>query len=203
MEAFVAMAVLSGKETLGRPLPVQAAYFKHEQRHPDSVYRKVFAGAPVYFGASWTGAEFPADLLSEPLSTHDESVLRYLTAHADQLLKREQQDLTTRSAMSVAERVREAILQTLVTGDIRAETVAPRLGMSVRTLQRGLTECDTSFREELNEVRRGRAMELVTGSELSIQEISFLLGYRDARNFYRNFRRWTGMTPKSWRKRGK
>ena len=71
--------------------------------------------------------------------------------------------------------------------------------MTVRTLRRRLAEKELSFRQLLNECRRARAENLLLDGRLSIADISLSLGYSEAANFYRAFRRWTGVTPAQWR----
>ena len=75
------------------------------------------------------------------------------------------------------------------------ESVARRLAVSVRTLQRRLTAQKTTFSAVVDEARRTRALEHLARPELSIGEIAFLLGYSEPSAFSRAFRRWTGVYP--------
>jgi AraC-like DNA-binding protein len=79
------------------------------------------------------------------------------------------------------------------------EEVAKRLGMSTRTLKRRLADQGTTFSHVLDELRRQRALLLLANRELSINEIAGRLGYTEAANFTRAFRRWTGRTPAAYR----
>ncbi|KYF73671.1 hypothetical protein BE17_36655 [Sorangium cellulosum] len=80
------------------------------------------------------------------------------------------------------------------------EGIARSLGMSTRSLQRALKDLGTSFTAQLDEARRGKALDLVRRRDLALQEIAFLLGYVETRHFYRSFRRWTGTTPGEYRR---
>jgi AraC-like DNA-binding protein len=75
------------------------------------------------------------------------------------------------------------------------EGVAHDLAMSTRTLQRRLKAEETTFQTILDSTRELLARHYLSESELSTNEISFLLGYEDPRSFYRAFRSWTGQTP--------
>ncbi|AXQ30001.1 AraC family transcriptional regulator [Solimonas sp. K1W22B-7] len=77
----------------------------------------------------------------------------------------------------------------------RAESVAARLCVSVRTLKRHLAEAGTSFRQLVEEARRAEALGLLTRPEIGMQEISERLGYQDPASFTRAFQRWSGQTP--------
>jgi AraC-like DNA-binding protein len=72
--------------------------------------------------------------------------------------------------------------------------------MSRRTLARQLAEEGTSFEALLDEVRLGVALQGLTGSELNVQDVAFLLGYSETAAFSRAFRRWTGQSPAEYRK---
>jgi AraC-like DNA-binding protein len=77
--------------------------------------------------------------------------------------------------------------------------IAKKMHMSVRTLKRKLEADGTTYSELLDEQRRGKAMLLLRRDDLAIEEIADRLGYSDAANFTRAFRRWTGTTPKTFR----
>lgn len=51
----------------------------------------------------------------------------------------------------------------------------------------------------LEQVRRGRTLNLLANPELSIERITEEVGYSDVRSFRRAFRRWTGMSPSAFR----
>lgn len=80
------------------------------------------------------------------------------------------------------------------------EEMAARLRMAPRTLARRLAAQGTSYSDLLDEVRRQRAEVLLRAESLSIDEVAERLGYSDAANFTRAFRRWTGLTPPAFRR---
>lgn len=97
---------------------------------------------------------------------------------------------------------RRAVTELLPSGEVSAEAVARRLGLSKRTLQRRLKEEGTGFQALLDEVREQLALSYLRDRDLSAEEISFLLAFRDPNSFYRAFHAWTGMTPAEARARG-
>ena len=66
--------------------------------------------------------------------------------------------------------------------------------MTPRSLQRRLKEENTSFNAVREQVRRELTQRYLADN-LSISEISFLLGFSEPSAFFRAFKRWTGMTP--------
>ena len=80
----------------------------------------------------------------------------------------------------------------------RAATLA---GISVRTLQRRLTEEDWVFSELVDQVRIEIATEMLLETDVPLCDIAFHLGYSNQANFTRAFQRWTGETPARYRSR--
>jgi AraC-like DNA-binding protein len=78
--------------------------------------------------------------------------------------------------------------------------VAEMANMSVRNLQRILSETGVGYREILNTVKFERAAMLLGRSDMSITEIARSLGYFDGAHFTRAFRRIAGVTPMQYRK---
>lgn len=77
--------------------------------------------------------------------------------------------------------------------------IARTLGMAERTLKRKLAEQGTSYSDLLDRQRHTRALELLR-TDATIEEVADRLGYSDAANFTRAFRRWTGKSPRALRK---
>ena len=77
--------------------------------------------------------------------------------------------------------------------------VASALAMSERSIQRSLSEEQTSYRELVDEVRKNLAIEHLSRPGTSATDVSFLLGFSEPSAFTRAFRRWTGLAPTSFR----
>ena len=75
------------------------------------------------------------------------------------------------------------------------QSAARALGMSVRTLQRRLSEEATSYQDLVDAVRSEIAITAVRETDRPLSEIAASIGYSDLRPFLRAFRRWTGQTP--------
>jgi AraC-like DNA-binding protein len=82
----------------------------------------------------------------------------------------------------------------------RLEQVAAQLHMSPRTLKRRLLEQDSSFQAILDSVRLEQARQLLSETRKSVDAIAATLGYSDASNFNRAFKRWLGVTPAVYRR---
>lgn len=94
----------------------------------------------------------------------------------------------------VSERVQEVLLQS-GTDFPTSMQVANQLHMSESTLQRRLAKEGYKFQQLLDQVRSKLAHEYLTGTQLTVNEIAALLGFSDAANFRRSFKRWSKLTP--------
>ncbi len=75
------------------------------------------------------------------------------------------------------------------------EQTAAAFGVSAATLKRHLTRHGTHFQAELDQVRTHVALQLFHGGRHDNDDIARHLGFHDANNFRRSFKRWTGITP--------
>ena len=96
--------------------------------------------------------------------------------------------------------VKLLVSENLPTGEIDEERIADKLGMSIRSLQRKLNAEDLSFSAIVNQVRHDLAIHYIEQKHISINEISYLLGYAEQASFTRAFKKWTGKSPTTFRK---
>lgn len=83
------------------------------------------------------------------------------------------------------------------------EEIAAAAHMSSRTLLRAFSRTlDLTPMQYLSRVRIHRAEELLCTTSASITEIAALVGIDDSNYFTRLFKKWNGVSPRAWRKRG-
>lgn len=78
------------------------------------------------------------------------------------------------------------------------EALATGFGMSPATLKRRLATHGTHYQAELDRLRAHVALYLLGPLGQSHESVAQALGYFDAANFRRSFKRWTGLTPGAW-----
>ena len=152
-----------------------------------------FDGALRFHGDQYT-TTLPAAWLAAPCLLYDEAMHKVSLARCEELL----QQVAERSALEVEVR------QCLLTAGGRSpglERVAQRLNISRRTLIRRLKREGTSYRRILDEVHRSLAREYLVTTRWGVADIGYRLGYQDAANFGRAFRRWYGVPPGEYRRR--
>ena len=97
--------------------------------------------------------------------------------------------------------LKQSIAQYLPEGDVTIDKLASKLNVSRRTLQRRLSERNTSFLNVLQEVRSRVALRYLADDRLAITEIAFLLGYADQGSFSSAFKGWHGISPRDYRRK--
>ena len=76
--------------------------------------------------------------------------------------------------------------------------LAAAVSMSERSLRRRLSELGSGYRQLVDGWRAERAAQLVRGGD-SLAEVAHRLGFSDASNFSKAFRRWYGVSPDTFR----
>ena len=81
------------------------------------------------------------------------------------------------------------------------EELARNLAVAPMTLRRRLQSAGTSFRVIRDELRREMAIDMLTNSRMSIEDIADRLDLCDSDALRRAFRGWTGMAPSEFRRK--
>ncbi|HEY1266613.1 MAG TPA: AraC family transcriptional regulator [Candidatus Binatia bacterium] len=173
------------------PFEVQ---FAHDPPARDSEHIRVF-GAPVSFGHETNAFVVDPEFLKREVPAADPYLYPTLKRYLDQVLE----EMPPEDGFLAS--VRKAVADTMRNGDCMLATVAKRLGMTARTLQRTLKEHRTEFQVLLDDTRYRFAQNYLKQSEHTLTEVAFLLGYSELSAFNRAFKRWTGATPMEYRRK--
>ena len=183
--------VRMGRFFTGVDLECLAATFQHRAPRDLTEYRRVF-GTNLRFGAPHNELSFPSSALELPVRFADPGLKAYLDSLAETMLDR------ISETTSVQELVRKAVSERLsLSPDL--STIARRLAMSPRTLQRRLREEGAAFNKILDDVRCEISLSMLKDRRFSIAEIAALVGYSDGSAFRSAVRRWTGSSPRALR----
>ena len=77
--------------------------------------------------------------------------------------------------------------------------LAQQLNISEATIQRRLKSEGISYQQLKNDIRRDLAIELLTKSTYTLQEISDQLYFQEVSAFHRAFKKWTDVSPGAYR----
>lgn len=154
-----------------------------------------FFRSTVQWNARHTEVVFDAAVLGLPMRTPDANLRRILDEQAQRLLSE-----VRKESVEALPGIRKAIQQSVAAGIPTLQEAAKRMHMSTRTLQRKLQDRGEHFRDILQAVRMEMAENCLKNGELSLMDISALLGYNDQAAFTHAFKRAKGQTPASYRK---
>lgn len=159
-----------------------------------AAYEAAF-GAPVTFEAPGTAAvlRLPQALAAHRLAGVNAALRRLALAHLAA------QTPLPGSGGGTSARVRAAVRESLGTGSVEIAAVARLLAVHHRTLQRRLEAEGTTFGALLDEVRRGEAHRLLTGTDLPLAQVSAMVGFAEQSALSRAARRWWGAAPRAVR----
>lgn len=163
--------------------------FVHARNSYIEDFRRYF-GCPVDFAAAETAVELGADALETPIPTSDHRLLKILQGYSEEILAR-----NAKHGPTLVEKTTRLITERLTRGDATIDLIARELGMSTRTLNRRLKEHSLTFAKILDDLRRQLAEKYLKETDISLAQISFLLGYSETSSFNHAVKRWTGKTP--------
>jgi AraC-like DNA-binding protein len=150
-------------------------------------------GCRVRFKAGRNALVFRSSDLDRPFVTHNADLLTAIGAQLET-------ELQARNASSnVGEQVKHTLKRSLAGKRPTLQHIARELGLSVRTLQRRLTDAGITFQQVVEGTRRELAHHYLKQSTVELNETAYLLGYEDANSFFRAFHLWEGTSPGEWR----
>jgi len=194
LDAAFASVLELGRRGTQQPLHPLRVELKRNPAHSE-IYESYY-GCRVRFKARRNAILFRAADLDRPFVTYNAELLAMLSPQLDR-------ELAERKAgQTISDQVKWVLLRLLGAHPPEIGEVANDLGLSIRTLQRRITEEGTSFRQLVRDARRELAKLYLTEPSLELGETACLLGYQDPNSFYRAFREWEGTTPGEWKLRG-
>ena len=165
----------------------------HQEVTPGLEQTRDLAGAEIRGRQRFTAIAIPLSILAREIRRRPGDA-----AASDQDLRNLLD--TTAPSLDFAGSVRQLAGTLLREAYPRVETVAEIAGLPVRSLQRRLRAAGYSYSELVEQARYQAARELLRDGDIKITEIALDVGYSDAAHFNRAFRRWTGLTPREFRR---
>ena len=197
VQRYMAELVLGGLYSLMRRFRAQAQveYVAFAYAAPEycAEYARVFEGR-ARFEQPFTELCFAQQLLAARSPLPDSDLHEALRSYA----ARRMRHLTDQRPY--AARVRDLLIWQRPPRDMSMTGVARKLGVSVRSLRRYLSAEGQSFPKLMHEALAEIAKTCLRDERRTILETAFELGFSDSTSFHRAFKRWTGQTPREYRK---
>lgn len=191
MDAMLFGCVSMGAQLTGTAVPGSAILRRGAEPGYFQRFRQHIA-VPVRYESREDALVIPRAQLSMPVRFSDAQLAASSRAQCEEALKQLTEDA------GFACRVRR-VIETSHPFPPKLARVAATLFVSERTLKRRLQEENASFQNLVDHVRLERAGELLKNTGMNLSQIADVLGYADAANFTRAFKRWTGTSPSHYR----
>lgn len=191
-DLLIAMTVRNIVRICPTPRVVRQARVERSEPQDTSLHKKLLA-PDVIFDQPSSMLILDSKAMDRP-NPYQDSGLHALMIHECQTA------LETLGAKDIISLVIEAITDNLADGNLTLGQLAPRIGVSERSLQRSLQQRGQGFHNLVEMVRQETAHRYLVSTELSFSEISYRLGFSAPSAFTRSSLRWFGKTPSVVRK---
>ncbi|MEK3720305.1 helix-turn-helix domain-containing protein [Paenibacillus sp. FSL H8-0034] len=188
--------------------------FSKELEHHQTTYYP--AASPLAIGiqpALSTLYDLSIEIKSSILSTSKSmkvhsAVFDLLGSLIDQLSQSDNVMLTKKEVMAsqIAEQIEDSVQTLLLHGQIHengrtwVQDIAKSVNMSTSQVNRIFHQVyGKAPRKYLSEILLNEAKRLLQQTDLSVDHIAMMLGYRTSPHFSRQFKRWTDITPSEYR----
>lgn len=145
----------------------------------------------IAFSSSFDGMRVPVQDMDRKPSPDQRLLHQQLNVHL--------QHLEQQYPGSFESQVKEVISKLLPSGDCSLARVSASLSLHPRRLQRMLQKENHSYGDLVKAVRQTIAERHLRTGVVSITDLALILGYAELAVFSREFKSWTGLSPRQWR----
>lgn len=176
-------------------LPIKQVTLPYSQPEQIDEYGALFPRAECIFEQSTCTIVLDRDLLDSPIKQTSETLAKFLQQPLLNILINDYnlQSWTAKTRALLRDRLDD--LQSL-------DEVAKQFGVHPKTLRRSLNMEGIGYSELKSQLRRDVAIRHLTRTDDPIEKIASMVGFSESCTFIRAFKKWTGVTPSSYRKLG-
>ena len=150
----------------------------------------------IHFNQQRNGLRFPKQYLHCKNPNADQVAFQQALLYCEN----DKLKLVKETTRDLQKSIKSELLYNSSNGYPTLPLIAQRLNMSERTIKRHLQAQGTTFLQILAEVRFCQARKLLQQPQYTIQNVADLVGYEEATNFIRAFKKMFGETPSQYRK---
>jgi AraC-like DNA-binding protein len=193
IECFITILIRLCQQLTGHRVVPSRVSLTHRRNDASSEFVE-FLGGNADFGELVDEVTFAPAIKEMPVVSADPYLNKFLITHFEEVLS-----VRPKTRGSFQSSVENAIVPILPHGKVRVSEIARRLGISQRSLARGLSLEGQTFSNVLQGLRSNLAERYLAEEDLSISQIAWLLGYQEVSAFTHAFKRRTGTTPREAR----
>lgn len=156
-------------------------------------YRLMYHRCPVYFNQPVSELAFNKSAYDKPITRNENHLAQYLKNFILHSM------VDNYGSATWTAKVRDMIGSNS-TALPALNAIAEHFSIHPKTLRRRLADEGTHIGEIKDQIRRDRAIYYLAKPGLSVEHIASSVGYSEASAFIRAFKKWTGVTPLTYRK---
>lgn len=180
---------------IGKNVNLHSVTFTHSRPEHANIYNLLFK-APVQFDQLENCLRFSTSYMDMPNTQSEQNLEEFLSIPSLNLMT------IPDYQNSLVEKIRLMIKKDVETHFPDLELIAEKLELSSATLRRRLRTEGTSYQIIKDDIRRDTAIYHLSKGAISIEQVAEKVGFTEATSFYRAFKRWTGVTPRDYIKKG-
>lgn len=170
-------------------------HFEHSQTLQTWLHESTFR-APIFFGQPSNRIIFNESDMIHTISKTNPVMISML----EDIIQRQMKEVITNDSFGQEVLIVIARLADSK-GFVALPSIAKEMGLSLRTVQRHLSEEGTTFRQLMRLYRERQAKELLTGAlPQSVASVAMSVGYSDTTSFSRAFKSWTDVSPRTFQR---
>ncbi len=182
------------REGLGTWTAIEEVHFEHARPEEWRPHRQAF-GAPVYFSQPANALLFRRAGLSKPMPRRDAKLREVMRTCLERLASGAVQRET------LLDRIQLAIRTALTEGTPVLEEIAATLRVTPGAVQREVSAAGLVFKALVEDTRRTLTLDYLKRRDLPLTEVALLVGYSELSALSRAVKRWTGQSPRAYRRR--
>lgn len=194
-ETALTSVVVMIKNLTGKDIKPLETGFSYSAPESISEYKRIF-GPNVKFNQKRIYMVYSFSIVKLPVLVPDPQLLKYFEKYADEYLSRLENSTSTEAAVS------KHLLTCLDKGKVSLPFIANKMAVSVRTLQNRLKDEGIIFRDLLKKTRINLAEKYLM-ENYPVEDITYLLGFKESSTFRKAFKEWSGKTPQEFRIRSR
>jgi len=176
---------------IGQTLALHSVEVTRQRPSYAHEYNALFL-APIHFAQQQNCLRFAARYLDMPIVQTEQDLSQFLSDPSIYLMS------SPHSDKSLVSRTR-----TLIKGNVEGNfpefnTIAQTFHLTTATLRRRLRAEGSSYQQLKDDMRRDTAIYHLGRGKLTMEEVAESVGFSEPTSFFRAFKRWTGVTPRSY-----
>ncbi|MGK5095433.1 AraC family transcriptional regulator [Deltaproteobacteria bacterium TL4] len=176
---------------LGDKMPEVSIHVRYPEPSYSPVYKEIF-NTDVSFEQPCNQVTFSAQTLEQPFPMANSTLSKIAIQQCEAMLS------SLADSKDLSAHIRQILLKTPERFPSQ-DVLANILHMTPRTLRRQLNKVNTTYQDIMDKVRKELALQYLTTTNWTIDEIAFLLDYCEPSSFMRAFKKWTGIPPGRYR----